>query len=309
MNRIILYHITQPDDGLRVEQYLRRKGYSRPILTNLKKPGKSLAIVNGRECRLNKRLASGDELKVVIEEEGPQSGIEPVNLSLYILYEDEDILVADKPAGMPIHPSKNHQRDTLANAVMYYYECGEGAVSEEDGLFVFRCGNRLDQDTSGITVIAKNMLASAVLSAMTARRQVHREYLGIVRGTLSPGKGTVSAPLGRKPGPVIERVVDWEHGEPAVTHYRLVKERNGHSLVAMELETGRTHQIRIHMKHLGFPLIGDYLYNPDMEHIGRQALHSARMAFPHPITGKWMEFTAPLPEDMRRVMEGEIYRI
>lgn len=293
MNRTIIYKIAQPEDGIRVEQYLRRKGYSRPLLTELKKPFGSSVTVNGMECHLNRRLASGDDLRVVIEEAASPSRIEPVCLPLSILYEDEDILVVDKPAGMPTHPSKNHDRDTLANAVMYHYE---------DGPFIFRCGNRLDQDTSGITVIAKNMLSSAVLSSMTAGRQVHREYLGIVRGSISPGEGTISAPLGRKPGAVIERVVDWEHGEPAVTHYRLMEERNGHSLVSIRLETGRTHQIRIHMKHIGFPLIGDYLYNPDMEHIGRQALHSARMAFHHPVTGEWMEFSAPLPEDMRRVM-------
>ena len=107
---------------------------------------------------------------------------------------------------------------------------------------------------------------------------------------------------GRKPGSVLERTVDFEKGESAVTHYRVVKEQNGHSLVALELETGRTHQIRIHMKYLGFPLVGDYLYNPDMEYIGRQALHSYRLSFQHPITGERMEFTAPLPEDMERII-------
>lgn len=303
MNRTILYHITQSEDSLRVEQYLRRRGYSRPVLTELKKPSGSSVTVNGRDYRLNQRLSAGDELKVALVETASSGGIVPVNLPLHIVYEDLDILVVDKPAGMPTHPSANHDRDTLANAVMYYYESGEGTVSGEGGSFVFRCGNRLDQDTSGITVIAKNMLSSAVLSSMTAGHQVYREYLGIVRGTVSPSEGTIDAPLGRKMGPVIERVVDWEHGEPAITHYRLVEEGNGHSLVAMELETGRTHQIRIHMKHLGFPLVGDYLYNPDMGYIGRQALHSARMAFHHPITGEQMEFTAPLPEDMKLVME------
>ena len=301
MNRIILYHIAQTEDGLKVEQYLRRKRYSKPVLTELKKCGSSVTV-NGRDYRLNQRLASGDELKVVIRETAASCGILPVDIPLNIIYEDEDILVVNKPAGMPTHPSKNHDRDTLANGVMYYYEHGEGAVKRGGGPFIFRCGNRLDQDTSGITVVAKNMLASAVLSAMTVSHEVHREYLGIVSGSISPKEGTITAPLGRKPGAVIERVVDWEHGESAVTHYRAVEERNGHSLVSIELETGRTHQIRIHMKHIGFPLIGDYLYHPDMEHIGRQALHSARMSFAHPVTGEQMTFTAPMPEDMRRVL-------
>ena len=115
---------------------------------------------------------------------------------------------------------------------------------------------------------------------------------------MTPASGTISAPLARAGTSLIERKVDFDHGEHAVTHYRVVDEKNGHSLVSLTLETGRTHQIRVHMKYIGFPLVGDYLYNPDMEHIARQALHSHRLRFRHPITGEWMEFTAPLPEDM-----------
>ena len=115
--------------------------------------------------------------------------------------------------------------------------------------------------------------------------------------------GTICAPLARKEGTIIERMVDFEHGEEAITHYKLIIEANGHSLVSLKLETGRTHQIRIHMKYLGFPLIGDYLYNPDMEHMTRQALHSHHMEFAHPITGEWMSFTAPLPADMANVLK------
>ena len=124
--------------------------------------------------------------------------------------------------------------------------------------------------------------------------------LGI--GLLLDEPGTINAPLSRKPGSVIERVVDFENGESAVTHYKVLNEANGHSLLALKLETGRTHQIRIHMKYLGFPLIGDYLYNPDMEYMTRQALHSYRLCFTHPITGQSMDFTAPLPEDMQNVL-------
>ena len=137
---------------------------------------------------------------------------------------------------------------------------------------------------------------------MVKSREIRREYFGIVRGTVSPPSGTITAPLGRKPGSIIERTIDFENGESAVTHYRTVAEQNGHSLVELHLETGRTHQIRIHMKYLGFPLIGDSLYNPDMEWIGRQALHSHRLKFFHPITRKPMEFTAPLPADMLHVL-------
>ena len=129
-----------------------------------------------------------------------------------------------------------------------------------------------------------------------------RAYLAVVRGSVAPPEGTICATLGRAGTALIERKVDFEHGEHAVTHYRTIKEKNGHSLVSLTLETGRTHQIRVHMKYIGFPLVGDYLYNPDMEHIARQALHSHRLRFHHPITGEWMEFTAPLPDDMAHIL-------
>ena len=137
---------------------------------------------------------------------------------------------------------------------------------------------------------------------MTKYREVHREYLAIARGSVTPSEGTIQAPLGRKEGTIIERTVDWEHGEDAVTHYKVVKEANGHSLVSLILETGRTHQIRVHMQYLGFPLVGDYLYNPDMEYIHRQALHSWKLSFIHPITKEPMEFTAELPKDMKKIL-------
>ena len=136
---------------------------------------------------------------------------------------------------------------------------------------------------------------------MTARHEIEREYLAVVRGSVVPSSGTIDAPIGRTGSSLIERKIDFEHGERAVTHYHVVKEENGHSLVSLILETGRTHQIRVHMKYIGFPLAGDYLYNPDMEYIQRQALHSCRLSFRHPITGKHMEFTADLPEDMDRI--------
>ena len=168
--------------------------------------------------------------------------------------------------------------------------------------FIFRCSNRLDRDTSGLTVISKHLVSASIMADMTKKRLVHREYLAIVKGDLTPPAGTITAPLSRKEGSIIERTVDFENGEYAATNYRVLQYLDGHTLVALKLETGRTHQIRIHMKHLGFPLIGDYLYNPDMEHMSRQALHSHHMEFAHPITGEWMSFTAPLPADMANIM-------
>ena len=293
MDRMLNYTIQKDEDGLRVEQFLRRRGYSRQNLVELKKMPRSI-LVNGGPRRLNEILTDMDTLTVHIQEHISSLQIPPVRLPLDIIYEDEDIIVINKPAGMPVHPSINNYTNTLANGLAWYYQ-------EQGKPFIFRCTNRLDRDTSGLTIIAKHMLSSNILSRMTVRHEIRREYLAIVRGSVQPAEGTISAPLSRKPGSVIERTVDFVHGDRAVTHYHVVEETNGHSLVSLLLETGRTHQIRIHMKYLGFPLIGDYLYNPDMEYMQRQALHSCRLALNHPITGEKLEFRAPLPEDMQSV--------
>ena len=295
MNRNIDYIIDEDSAGLRVEQFLRRKRYSGQNLSEIKRMPKSI-LVNGVHYYMRQELSTGDHLQVRICETKNSEKIPPTNLPLDIIYEDEDLLVLNKPAGMPIHPSLNNYTNSIANALAYYFQ-------SQGKPFIFRCCNRLDRDTSGLTIVSKHLVSGSILSDMTKYREVHREYLAIARGSVTPSKGTIQAPLGRKEGTIIERTVDWEHGEDAVTHYKVVKEANGHSLVSLRLETGRTHQIRIHMKYLGYPLIGDYLYNPDMEYMTRQALHSHHMEFTHPITGAHMSFTAPLPEDMARVMQ------
>ena len=295
MNRNIDYIIDEDSAGLRVEQFLRRKRYSGQNLSEIKRMPKSI-LVNGVHYYMRQELSKGDHLQVRICETKNSEKIPPTNLPLDIIYEDEDLLVLNKPAGMPIHPSLNNYTNSMANALAYYFQ-------SQGKPFIFRCCNRLDRDTSGLTIVSKHLVSGSILSDMTKYREVHREYLAIARGSVTPSEGTIQAPLGRKEGTIIERTVDWEHGEDAVTHYKVVKEANGHSLVSLRLETGRTHQIRIHMKYLGYPLIGDYLYNPDMEHMTRQALHSHHMEFTHPITGEHMSFTAPLPEDMARVMQ------
>lgn len=295
MNRNIDYIIDEDSAGLRVEQFLRRKRYSGQNLSEIKRMPKSI-LVNGVNYYMRQELSKGDHLQVRICETKNSEKIPPTNLPLNIIYEDEDLLVLNKPAGMPIHPSLNNYTNSIANALAYYFQ-------SQGKPFIFRCCNRLDRDTSGLTIVSKHLVSGSILSDMTKYREVHREYLAIARGSVTPSEGTIQAPLGRKEGTIIERTVDWEHGEDAVTHYKVVKEANGHSLVSLRLETGRTHQIRIHMKYLGYPLIGDYLYNPDMEYMTRQALHSHHMEFTHPITGEHMSFTAPLPEDMARVMQ------
>lgn len=297
MRRTLNDRITEENNGHTIKQYLKSKGYSSQSMIRLKKePG--FVLVNDEPAFMTYRLRQGDLLTVHIVESVSSEKILPVKLPLTIHYEDEDLMIIDKPAGMPIHPSMNNYDNSVANALAWYFQ-------QQQTPFVFRCINRLDRDTSGLAVIAKHYVSAGILAAMAVpgSKLLRREYLAIVRGSVIPSAGVIHAPLGRKPGSIIERVVDFEKGEPAVTHYRVVTEKNGYSLVSLLLETGRTHQIRIHMKYLGYPLIGDYLYNPDMERIGRQALHSFRLSFPHPITGENMTFTSPLPEDMRMVLD------
>ena len=295
MDRTIDYIIGKEADGLRIAQFLRRKGYSRQNLATIKQMPDS-TLVDGAPAYMNQYLRAGCRLTVRIRETGVSEKIVPVHLPLDIVYEDVDIVVVNKPAGMPIHPSVNNYTNTMANALAWYYK-------EQGKPFIFRCSNRLDRDTSGLTVVAKHLVSAGILSAMTADKTLGREYLAIVSGHVTPPAGTVRAPLARSGTSIVERKVDFARGEEAVTHYETLGQYGPHSLVRLKLETGRTHQIRVHMQYLGFPLIGDYLYNPDMRYISRQALHSHRLSFPHPMTGEPMEFTAPLPEDMKRVLE------
>ncbi len=294
MERILDYEITKEYEGLKISQFLTRQGFSLQNMTLLKKMPRN-TLLNGEFVHLKERLALGDHLRIHIREQESSKKIPPVKLPLDIIYEDQDILVINKPAGMPIHPSQNNYENSMANALAWYFK-------EKDQAFIFRCANRLDRDTSGLTIVSKHMLSGNRISTMTANRQIHREYLAISRGSVTPKEGVIDAPLARKGTSIIEREVNFQTGERAITHYQLVEERNGHSLLRLVLETGRTHQIRVHLKYLGCPLVGDYLYNPDMEYIRRQALHAYRLTFKHPVTGEDMEFTAPLPEDMKKIL-------
>ncbi len=296
MERTLNYTTENLITSMPVSHFLKQKGFSSQNLVQLKK-NPDAVLANEVPCFMNHVLHPGDTLTLHIREARSSEKIPPVELPLDIVYEDEDLMVINKPAGMPIHPSMNNYYNSMANALAYYFD-------QQNRPFVFRCINRLDRDTSGLTIVAKHYVSAGMLSAMIANKAtsgITREYLAIVKGSVQPPEGTITAPLGRKEGSIIERTIDFEKGESAITHYKVLDEKNGHSLVSLILETGRTHQIRIHMKHLGYPLIGDYLYNPDMERIQRQALHAWKLSFVHPITGEKMQFTAPLPEDMAKV--------
>ena len=290
MNRTINYKISKESNGFRIEQFLKHKGYSSQNITQIKRMPKSV-LVNGQHGYMRDTLNTGDTLTICIQENDRSEKIPPTFLPLDIVYEDEDIIVINKPAGMPIHPSMNNYDNTLANAVSHYYQT-QGIP------YTFRCVNRLDRDTTGLTILAKHLISSAILNSEVSVRGISREYLAIVKG-FTEDEGTVNAPIGRKEGSTIERQIDVLHGETAITHYKRLAYQDGLSLISLKLETGRTHQIRVHMKSIGHPLIGDFLYNPDFTKINRQALHSYRLRFTHPVTKKPLVFTAPLPEDMQ----------
>lgn len=293
MTRTLSYLIAPKESGNTIEAFLRARGYSRHILSCLKQREDGI-LVQGEHAFTNYKLREGELLTIHLVEEAMSENITPVFLPLDIVYEDEDLLILNKAADMPIHPSIHNEDNTLANGVVYYYlSMGEP--------FVFRCINRLDRDTTGLLIVAKHMLSASLLSNMVINRQIHREYLAIARGKLPPS-GTICAPIARKEGSLLERCVDFSRGERAVTHFQTLRYRDGYSLASVVLETGRTHQIRIHMGYIGHPLLADYLYNPDYKKMKRQSLHSHRLSFLHPITQVPLEFEAPLPQDMRWIL-------
>lgn len=287
------YTISARDEGRTVERFLRAQGFSRHLLIQTKYTENGL-LLDGAPVRTNVPLRAGQRLSAAIVSGAHNEHLKPVELPLALVYEDEDIVVIDKTAGMPVHPSQGHYEDTASNALAWHF-------AQQGEPFVARAIGRLDRDTSGLVLFARHELSACILAEQMRRRQIHREYRAICTGTL-PECGVIDAPIARAHGSTIERIVDAARGEPAVTHYTRLAVKNGFSLAAVRLETGRTHQIRVHMKHIGHPLPGDFLYHPDYRVIGRQALHSYRLAFPHPITRAPMAFTAPLPQDMRQIL-------
>ena len=289
MNRIFHYQITENEQGTTVLDFLRKKGFSRHILSSMKADKEALTR-NGQRIGGREQLLAGDHFRVRLLETVDSDGIVPVSMPLSILYEDEDILVINKPADMPVHPSIGNYTNTLANGVAAYLDA-------KDEHSPFRCINRLDRDTSGALILTKNAFSAAVLSTQMRNRQIRRTYLAVVEG-ITPPNGTISAPISRVDDSVIERHVDFLRGEPPVTHYERLEVKNEHSLLEIHLETGRTHQIRVHMGYIGHPLPADYLYHPVYDCFKRQPLHSLQLEFRHPVTDKPMCLLAPVSEDM-----------
>lgn len=279
--REISYTVPAEFDGVQAQVFLKSRGISRRVLTALKRSGG--LTCGGGTLRTVDAVHAGEVITLRLDG-GETSVAANPELSADVVYEDEDVVVFNKPPFMPVHPSQRHHDDTLANLFAARYP----------GL-PFRPINRLDRNTSGLCVCAKNQFAAAALSG-----SISKVYYAITDGT--PPGNTVNAPIGRLGDSVIERCVTPD-GKPAVTHFRKIAgERR--ALLRITLETGRTHQIRVHMAHIGFPLCGDDMYGGDCTAISRQALHCGEVEFTLPVSGERITISAPLPEDMAAILDG-----
>ena len=294
MDRVLEYEIPSEYDGANITTVLKQHfKISTNLIKDLKKYKEGIQV-NGEHKRVVDFVAKGDILKITIRDTASEN-IVPTDIPLDIVYEDEDVLVINKLPNMPTHPSMGNYENSLANGVMYYYK----SKGEER---VFRAVNRLDKDTSGLMAVAKNSYMHARLGEEIQKKELKRKYMCIVCGDVERD-GTVDAPIRRADGSVINRIVAPD-GQRAVTHYRVIKRYGEYTLLEMELETGRTHQIRVHMAYIGHPLVGDWLYGTEDHNIAkRQMLHSCYLCFTHPITGQIMEFKDEMAEDMRAFIE------
>ncbi len=287
--RHIVYEIGPAHAGMTIHDFLRKeKGVSRTVVVALKKLPDGI-LLDGHHARTVDILPLGSRLELRLPQ--PQKKTRPSTRTVEILYEDQDILVYNKPSDMPCHPSGGHFTDTLAN--VYTAHCLQSGVATP-----FRAINRLDKDTTGAVVCAKNQLAAGRLW-----KSVQKQYIGIVEGIVAQPCGQIDLPIERIQPYAMLRVVTPE-GQPACTEYRLLGSGGGHSLLAFTLHTGRTHQIRVHMAHLGHPLAGDELYGGSRSLIGRQALHCASVSFPHPLESRSICLLAPMQNDMKLLTQG-----
>ena len=284
------YKISNKDNFVNVFQILKEHFLlSDRLITKLKKYKK--IYLNGKETYTKQKVTSGDVVSFVLDFDEDNSNIVPSNIPLDIIYEDEYLLILNKPAEIAIHPSILHYDNSLSNGVKFYFD--KIKLNKK-----IRIVNRLDRNTSGIVIFAKNEYIQECLIKQMKTKELKKEYLAIVCGILENSSGTLNFPIARKEGSIIERCVN-PNGDPAITHYDVLKTFNNLSLVHIVLETGRTHQIRVHFSYINHPVLGDTLYGNPSDLIARQALHSYKISFIHPITKENMTITAPLPSDMK----------
>nr|WP_230202620.1 RluA family pseudouridine synthase [Paenibacillus ihumii] len=257
-------------------------------------------LVNGAKVKTNYKLAPGDRITLTIPE-AESVEIVPEDIPLDIYYEDSDVIVVNKPRGMVVHPAPGHSSGTLVNALMAHCKDLSGINGELRPGIV----HRIDKDTSGLIMAAKNDKSHASLAAQLKEHSVTRKYLALVQGNLSHDQGTVDAPIGRDPHDRKMYTVIDRNSKHAVTHFHVVERFGDYTLLELKLETGRTHQIRVHMKFIGHPLVGDPMYGRSKGlKINGQALHATVLGFVHPSTAEYKEFTAPIPADMEDLLHS-----
>ncbi len=289
-NNILKYTIQENDKtvkGILTEKLKFSKRLSKKLEINEK------IFLNGKTVKLNKTIFAGDELSIEFDEEEDEYAA--VDIPIEIIYEDDNLLVVNKHPFIVVHPTRSHQNNTIANGVAYYYK--QNNINRK-----VRFVNRLDMNTSGIVIIAKNPYAHNQLANQMKSNSVEKFYYAIVEGTLKKDEGIINEPILRLNPEDIIRIVHLS-GKECITEYKAEKKHNNMTLVRLKLITGRTHQIRVHMKHIGHPVVGDTLYGKESLLINRQALHCYEMKFKHPVTNEDIVITCPMPEDMRILME------
>lgn len=297
------YNVEPEDTGTRLDLWLSRTcaDLSRSRIQQLIKSGH--VLLNGHASKAHHSVAAGDV--IALDPPPPvEASVQPENIPLNILYEDEAVIVLNKPAGLVVHPAAGHEGGTLVNALLYHCTDLAGIGGELRPGIV----HRLDKDTSGVMVVAKTEASMQALSRQFKERIVKKKYVALVRGHISPESGDIETRIGRHPHHRKKMSARVDMGRQALTHYSTIEKFKEAALLNVTIETGRTHQIRVHMAHLGHPILGDREYGrasagPGDIRIDRQMLHAAQLTFEHPTTGDTLEFNAPLPDDMRATIQ------
>lgn len=296
---IVQFHIDEEYDNERIDKVIAalNEDWSRSKVQQWIKD--QLVTVNDQHVKANYKCSAGDIVVVRLPEPEPLY-VEPENIPLDIYYEDADVLVVNKPRGMVVHPAPGHMRGTLVNALLAH--CHD--LSGINGVLRPGIVHRIDKDTSGLLMVAKNDMAHQALVDQLVKKTVTRKYKAIVHGVIPHDYGTIDAPIGRDKRDRKKMTVTEENGKEAVTHFRVLERFRQYTFIECQLETGRTHQIRVHMKYIGYPLAGDPQYGPRKTlPIDGQALHAGVLGFNHPRTGEYLEFEAPLPPEFERLLQ------
>ncbi|MBD5551549.1 MAG: RluA family pseudouridine synthase [Lachnospiraceae bacterium] len=300
MEKKVSGRVSQEDNNLKLETFLKTRLHLTKNEISRAKFLENGICVNGKRQKIDTRVKSGDLVEVLLETKHETSqNLRDSSKSISVLYEDTDVIVVNKPAGISVHPAGKNDSDTLANRLAYYLR-NKGEDS------VIRIFGRLDKDTSGVVLAVKNRAAATRLELQREKHILFKNYLAVVQGIPSPAKGRINIPLSPDPQNRKQVCAD-PNGKPAVTCYETVAVNNDHALIRLRLETGRMHQIRIHMASIGCPLLGDPLYgNKTVSEIKRTALHAQMIHFLQPFTEKEIQVTAPVPEDIRLIFHPEI---